>query len=86
MKVYLAWVQIADWETTPEYIGVYSSREKAEQAILNRINFSRRNGEDMFLSLEIYNKIYEEKSYEMPFWYEVEKFELDKTYNQWEPA
>ena len=79
MRVYIAWVQIADWESIPENIGVYSSREKAKQAILNRINNSLwSNGKDMFLSLEAYDETYQGKGHEAPYDYEIEEFELDK--------
>ena len=68
MRVWVAIVQVNDWETEPMNIGCYSTREKAVEAILD---FIRKNDTDApSLSLETYdaqNKPYWEWNIEL--WY-----------------
>jgi hypothetical protein len=68
MKIFIAGLQENDWETTPFNIGVYSSKELAEKALLERLR-----EEEEVLSLEIYD----ENSERLYDWF-IEEFELDK--------
>lgn len=52
MRVYIASVQENDWETVPFNIGVFSTEQKAKDALLQWVNEEEDNP---FLSLEIYN-------------------------------
>lgn len=69
MTVFIATIQLNDWETESEIVGVYSTKEKAEQAILEEI---QDREEETYLSLEIYDSMNPKH-----FW-EVSPFELDR--------
>ena len=69
MIVFIATIQLDDWETESEIVGVYSTKEKAEQAILEEI---QNREEETYLSLEIYD------SMDPRYLWEVFPFELDK--------
>lgn len=72
MDIYVAWMEENDWEVEPWNIGCYSTKEKAEKAILEELG--EVTGHPV-LSLEIYESIpYEER----PFRYGIETHKLDK--------
>ena len=68
MDIYVAWMQVNDYETEPYNIGVYSTKEKAENAILDAL----REANQEALTLEIY------ASQEEPYYiFGVEQYILD---------
>lgn len=69
MKIYVAWIQVNDWETEPFNIGCYSTEEKAKEAIIKAL---REDGEAV-LTLEIYSA-QEDPNYI----YGIQKFNLDE--------
>ena len=71
METYIAWVQENWWETEPFDIGVYSSKEKAENAILMWIN---NESSEPWLSLEIYSAQNDAR-----YIFGTEKFILDES-------
>lgn len=68
MKIFIAGLQENDWETTPFNIGVYSSKELAEKALLERLR-----EEEEVSSLEEYDD-QDETLYD---WF-IEEWELDQ--------
>jgi len=72
MKIYVAWIQEDDWETIPENIGCYSTKEKAEKAIVEAL---REMGATV-LTLEIYDKMYDIQ--DRPYIYGIEEYNLDE--------
>lgn len=66
-KVFIAVIEETGWETYPETIGVYSSRELAEKAILARLR-----EEEEVSSLEEYDQA--DTLYD---WF-IEEWEVDK--------
>jgi hypothetical protein len=72
MKIYVAWIQENDWETEPENIGCYSTKEKAENAIVEVL---RKMGATV-LTLEIYDKMYDIQ--DRPYIYGIEEYNLDE--------
>ena len=69
MKIYVAFIQENDWETIPENIGCYSTKEKAEKAIIEAL----RERNEAVLTLEIYD-IQDEPNYV----YGIEEYNLDE--------
>lgn len=69
MKIYLAFIQINDWETEPQNIGCYSTIEKAKKAIVEAL---REEGEAV-LTLEIYDA-----QDEPNYIYGIEEYNLDE--------
>jgi hypothetical protein len=69
MKLYLAFIQVNDWETGPEVIGCYSTEEKAKKAIVKAL---REEGEAV-LTLEIYDA-----QKEPNFVHYIEEYNLDE--------
>ena len=68
MDIYVAWMQLNEYETEPYNIGVYSTKEKAEDAILEAL----REANQEALTLEIY------ESQEEPYYiFGVEQYILD---------
>lgn len=72
MKIYVAWIQENDWETESENIGCYSTKEKAENAIVEVL---RKMGATV-LTLEIYDKMYDMQ--DRPYIYGIEEYNLDE--------
>jgi exo-beta-1,3-glucanase (GH17 family) len=72
MKIYVAWIQENDWETEPQNIGCYSTKEKAEKAIVEAL---REMGVTI-LTLEIYDKMYDMQ--DRPYTYGIEEYNLDE--------
>ena len=72
MKIYVAWIQEDDWETIPENIGCYSTKEKAEKAIVEAL---REMGATV-LTLEIYDQMYDIQ--DRPYIYGIEEYNLDE--------
>ena len=69
MKIYVAWLQENDWETESFCIGCYSTKEKAENAIVKAL---REEGEAV-LTLEIYD------AQDKPnYIYGIEEYNLDE--------
>lgn len=69
MKIYVAWIQRNDWDTTPQNIGCYSTEEKAKNAIVEAL---REMGEAV-LTLEIYDT-----QFEPNYFYGIEEYNLDE--------
>lgn len=67
MKIFIAGIEETGWETYPETIGVYSSRELAEKAILAKLR-----EEEEVSSLEEYDQA--DTLYD---WF-IEEWEVDK--------
>lgn len=77
MRVYIAWVQENDYETEPFNLGVYSTKEKANQKILDFLNeYSSYEG-DRWLALQFYEYEYENNKEKKPYLYGIEGYELD---------
>ena len=70
MKIYVAWIQRNDWDTTPQNIGCYSTKEKAEEAIVKAL----REAGEAVLTLEIYNSAQDNLNYI----YGVEEYNLEE--------
>lgn len=73
MDCFVAWVQYNDYDHEPENIGVFSSNEKAEEAILDFL----RSCNEPALSLEMYDQIMEERPHDR-YIFGVNKFRLDE--------
>lgn len=70
MKIYVAWVQENEWETESFNIGVYSSIEKAKEAVLAWLN---DQNSEQWLSLECY-----EEQDDPEYIFGICEYELDK--------
>ncbi len=69
MKIYVAWIQRNDWDTTSQNIGCYSTEEKAKKAIVEVL----REMDEAVLTLEIYDT-----QDEPNYIYGIEEYNLDK--------
>lgn len=79
MKVYVAIVQENDYETEPFNIGVYSSKEKAEEKILDYLNWKVCDDEtNKWFSLRAYDYEYRYNQDNKPYLYSIEYWELDQ--------
>ncbi len=58
-RFYVPWVQSNDWDTIPYDLGVFSSIERAEEAIIEVL----RNFDQEVLTLDIYKSMTEEPEY-----------------------
>ena len=73
MDCFVAWVQYNDYDTEPSNIGVYSSKEKAENAIIDFL----RDEDEAVLSLEIYKANLPERE-DGGYRFGIDEFKLDE--------